>query len=290
MKYLDYIRENLSEYLNDVQKEVGRNNKEAIIKAANQRISEIVSIQENIITRSQASEATKISERLLLEYAASIARLESRNDFWNYEYMSFSRRVGELWEKMMKIPFTFSQEVTPIVPPLFADVRKSMNDELVEYISRLSITQGQKAELLHFYEKVWKFVNSSEISLTLDTHCSKGGYNYNIDFKSGFHSNEKGNTNRLLMVATIYHEMQTKEECCLIVRSKDSDDNHYFRTLQDSGVWRAYCGEEAYNFVSDLTGFNVLEWLRENINWERDLRSDFLSYLQQNELIKYLNW
>ncbi|AUO79553.1 hypothetical protein BSP10_150 [Bacillus phage BSP10] len=51
---------------------------------------------------------------------------------------------------------------------------------------------------------MWELVVSGEIKLESDLHFEKDGVKYNVDFKSGFNSNEKGNTNRLLMVGSIY--------------------------------------------------------------------------------------
>lgn len=36
---------------------------------------------------------------IVLQYCTSVVSLEYRHRVWPYEYMAFSRRVGELWEK-----------------------------------------------------------------------------------------------------------------------------------------------------------------------------------------------
>jgi hypothetical protein len=46
------------------------------------------------------------------------------------------------------------------------------------------------------YQKVWILVTSGEIKLELDLHFENGENDFVVDFKSGFSSNEKGNTNR----------------------------------------------------------------------------------------------
>ena len=78
-----------------------------------------------------------------------------------------------------------------------------------------------------------------------------------VDFKSGFSSNEKGNTNRLLLVATIYQSLGANYRCCLFVRTSEVGNNSYFQTLKSSGIWEAYCGSESYTKIKEYSGFDV---------------------------------
>lgn len=48
-----------------------------------------------------------LNELLLLTYSSYIVMLEYRNEIWPYEYMTFSRRIGELWEPFCKLPFFY---------------------------------------------------------------------------------------------------------------------------------------------------------------------------------------
>ena len=112
----------------------------------------------------------------------------------------------------------------------------------------------------------------------------------NIDFKSGFGSNEKGNTNRLLMVATIYRNMEDDYENVLLVRAQENQNNHYFQILKNSKVWEAYCGEDAYRKISDYTGFDLYDWVSVNINWAEDLLPDTTNHFTINNLLEYLEW
>ena len=77
-------------------------------------------------------------------------------------------------------------------------------------------------------------------------HVKKNNKHYNIDFKSGFGSNEKGNTNRLLVVGSIYKNIiETSYENFIIVRTPENDNNHYLQTLKRSDVWEVFCSDEA---------------------------------------------
>ena len=63
---------------------------------------------------------------LLAKYASYVAMIEARNEIRPYEYMDFSRRVGELWEPFCGLCFDYP--TTPIqlfVPPTFAEVKAS---------------------------------------------------------------------------------------------------------------------------------------------------------------------
>ena len=213
-------------------------------------------------------------------------------EVWPYEYMAFSRRIGELWEDFVRLPFLYAPkaaELTSFVPPLFSEVIKNLKGDIKEYIDTLSISQEQKIKLINDYEKLWLVIDSAKISLELDFHATIRGKRFNIDFKSGFASNEKGNTSRLLMVATIYSKLLEDEYSnILLVRAKEESNNNYFQDLEKSGVWNAYCGDEAYKKIGDFTHFDIQNWINSNIDWQNDLLST--SDLQKSNLMGYLQW
>lgn len=149
----------------------------------------------------------------------------------------------------------------------------------------------EKDQLIRYYDKVWSLVTSGEIKLELDLHFRIDGKSYNIDFKSGFQSNEKGNTNRLLLVASIYKNiLSTNNECLLFVRAKEDDNNHYLKTLKNSGIWDVYCGIDTYSQINAYSGFDLSSWINKNIEWEKDLDQDTLAHFHENDLVKYLSW
>ena len=91
-----------------------------------------------------------------------------------------------------------------------------------------------------------------------------------VDFKSGFGSNEKGNTNRLLLVASIYNNLEENYRCLIFVRAESN--NNYFQTLKNSGVWNAYSGSEAYDEMHKYTGYDIKKWIVDNVNWKGRFR------------------
>ena len=228
---------------------------------------------------------------MLTTYASYVSMIDLRNAVWEYEYMAFSRRVGELWEPFCKLCFEYPvKNLSLFVPPLFSEVKKMMTVEIEGYIDALTITADQKAELKQYYGKVWTLVTSGEIKLELDLHFAQNNLRYNVDFKSGFGSNEKGNTNRLLLVATIYANLEQNYRCLLLVRSPEDQNNNYFQTLKNSGIWSAYCGDETYAQIRGFTGFDLKAWIAENINWQADLSKGTVSHLKKSDLLKYLVW
>ncbi len=227
---------------------------------------------------------------LMITYTSDVVMLETRNSVWEYDYMAFSRRVGELWESFCKLCFQYPiNNIRSFVPPLFADVKRNLTDEIDQYIASLTITREERVQLRKYYDKVWGLVTSGEIQLECDLHFTDGTTKYVVDFKSGFGSNEKGNANRLLLVGSIYNNIDTENyRCMLFVRS--ADKNHYLNTLKNSGVWSTFCGEDTYQQISDFTGYNAHDWINRNIDWMNDFTPEMRSTVQDKELENYLDW
>jgi len=292
---LRYFRERGNECLSELRTEIGSQNFRKLASCINNEIvKSLNSFCEAILSKAKRDSWGRnqtLRSLLTSTYCAQVVMLDLRNEVWPYEYMAFSRRIGELWEHFVSIPFSHSvTEITPFVPPLFSQVRASLRKEIEDYIRELPLPEGEKSELLKYYEKVWILVDSGEISLHLDLHVEIRGRKVNIDFKSGFGSNEKGNTNRLLMVATIYRNLEEEYENVLLVRAQEDQNNHYFQTLKRSQVWDAYCGAEACDKIGEYTGFDLKAWIRQNIDWESDLLPESITHFRDNNLLQYLRW
>jgi hypothetical protein len=216
--------------------------------------------------------------------------LESRNDVWSYEYMTFARRMGELWDPFCQLcwEYPINKNIGYFVPPLFKDVREKLSKELEEFIGKLKISEIEKEELRKYYKKVWTLVDSGEINLSLDLHFEDGKDKYVVDFKSGFGSNEKGNTNRLLLVASVYKILEEGHKCLLFVRSSEDRNNNYLQILKNSELWTVYCGSETYEQIKQITGFDLSGWLKKHVDWENDFESKMYEHLKENNLIGYL--
>lgn len=232
-----------------------------------------------------------LNEILLVTYASYIVMLEYRNKVWAYEYMAFARRIGELWEPFCKLPFEYPlNELQLINPPSFLKVKGRIKQNAKEYIESLKMSPEIMGELNRHYAIPWAMVDSGGIKLALDLHFEQNGINYNCDFKSGFSSNEKGNTNRLLLVASIYNSLGKFEKTLLFVRQSEVENNHYLQTLKNSPNWEVYCADDGYAAMKQFTGFDMRKWLDDNADWHNDISDDFKQYLRTNDLLKYLTW
>ncbi|MGB1204413.1 MAG: hypothetical protein ACPG5B_02135 [Chitinophagales bacterium] len=226
---------------------------------------------------------------LMVTYCNYVVMLEVRHSVWPYEYMAFSRRIGELWEPFCKLTFNYpTNDLELFVPPLFSDVKKMLSNEIEDYINNLNLADKEKKQLLKYYTKVWSLVMSGEIQLELDLHFKFKGVKYVVDFKSGFGSNEKGNTNRLLLVASIYQSLEDNYKPLIFVRS--AKNNNYFNILKKSGLWNAFAGKETYTELYKYSGYDIRTWINQNINWVEDIDHNFLEHLKANKLLKYLTW
>ena len=124
--------------------------------------------------------------------------------------------------------------------------------------------------------------------MELDLHFSINDQKYVVDFKSGFGSNEKGNTNRLLLVATIYQNLDENYKCLLLVRAEEN--NRYFNTLKNSGIWEVYCGGEAYLQIKSYSGYDLKLWTDDNISWSSDFNAETTAHFTECNLLQYLLW
>ena len=228
-----------------------------------------------------------LNEILKITYVSYVVMLECRNKLRAYEYMDFSRRIGEFWEPFCKLAFKYPLKKLQIIEPRnFEQVKQNIKRNATEYIDSLELSYEIKEELKKLYAIPWTLVNSGGIDLALDLHFKQGRICYNCDFKSGFHSNEKGNTNRLLLVASIYKYLG--EKTLLFVR--EENNNNYFQTLKNSNYWEVYCAADCYAAIKSFTGFDIRAWLNNNVNWEQDISQELKTHLQANGLLKYLTW
>lgn len=290
---LTYFRDRASESLSVIKAKYAETQADKRSKAINECVNETKANLISTLLQKADKEGWTNQEKLecllMITYCSNVVMIESRNSVRSYEYMDFSRRVGELWDPFCKLCFSYPiNDISLFIPPLFSEVKKKFTSEIVEYIDRLNITEEQKSELKRYYDKVWSLVTSGEIQLELDLHFIYNEQKYVVDFKSGFGSNEKGNMNRLLLVASIYQQLNENYKCLLFVRS--DENNSYFNTLKNSGVWEAYSGNEAYQKIKKYSGYDLKLWIETNVDWSKDLNTETASHLEENNLLQYLVW
>jgi len=290
---LSYFRDRASESLTEIKTKFAETQSDKRAKAINESLNHTKSVLITTLLQQAEKEnwtnQDKLECILMITYCNNVVMIESRNSVRPYEYMDFSRRVGELWDPFCKLRFYYpNNNLSLFVPPLFSEVKRKMTDEIADYIETLTITQDEKQELKKYYDKVWSLVSSGEIQLELDLHFSHDNQKYVVDIKNGFGSNEKGNTNRLLLVATIYQNLEENYKCLLFVRAEEN--NSYFNTLKNSGIWDAYCGSEAYQKIKEYSGYDLRLWTDTNVNWAEDFAAETTSHFTDNNLLQYLIW
>ena len=229
-----------------------------------------------------------LDSRLRLYYSALVVNLESRNKVVPYDYMDFARRIGEVWEVFCKLCWDapVNTALKRLKSPTFATVRS----ELLSRFSGLVNASGSKngEAILAEYRRVVELLGN--INLKEDEYCAVEDRRLVIDFKSGFGSNEKGNTERLLTVAKIYHTLPEAHECVLVVRAAEGEGNNYLQVLKSSGLWRVCCGPEAYEFIRAVTGFDLAAWIHTNVAFHEDMEREAYHHLTEQNLTKYLGW
>lgn len=291
---LAYFRSRASEILSELALQYAptdfKKKASALNKAINKCKENLLTIVYENARGEQWSNRDLLECVLMITYTNDVVMLEARNSVWEYEYMAFSRRIGELWEPFCKLCFIYPlTNIKLFVPPLFEDVKQNLTIEISNYIEGLRIKKSEKTQLKKYYAKVWSLVTSGEIQLECDLHFTDGINKYVVDFKSGFGSNEKGNTNRLLLVGSIYKNIETeKYDCLIFVRS--TENNHYLTILQDSGVWKISCGKETYDRIEQFTGFNMHKWIESNIDWIKDFSPQMRETILKKNLENYLKW
>lgn len=55
----------------------------------------------------------------MITYSANIVMLEYCNKVWEYEYMAFARRIGELWEAIMNIQLRNYQSFNHLILTMY---------------------------------------------------------------------------------------------------------------------------------------------------------------------------
>lgn len=123
-----------------------------------------------------------------------------------------------------------------------------------------------------------------------DVVCTVDNTPYVIDFKSGFGSNEKGNTDRLLAVGRAYKLWNPDTRLYLLVRQQEN--NSYLNVIKRSGLWDVYLGEQAYEVIDSLTGSDIRAVRESVVDFSTDLSHTFWTDVSSHltDLSSYLRW
>lgn len=221
---------------------------------------------------------------MLLQYCFTVISFEYRHRVWPYEYMAFSRRNGELWERFCKAAWDNSQlpNLHRIDAPEFSDIRQSYIESVLSHIESPEVQNLVSQEIDNIFELV------GGINMDQDEMFMSNNVRHIIDFKSGFGSNEKGNTDRVIAVGRAYKQWDSSIVLLFLVRQ--NENNNYLEKIRRSNLWEIHCGANAYAKIDELTDAGIREIREQAIDFEHDLSPDFWRFLVNNDLSNYLEW
>ena len=112
---LEYFRNRASESITEIKKQFAENEPEKRAKNINNKLNATKSVI--VAALKQRAEREKWTNKEILEcmlmitYCHNVVMIDSRNSVRLYEYMDFSRRIGELWDPFCKICFYFPSQL-----------------------------------------------------------------------------------------------------------------------------------------------------------------------------------
>ena len=149
---LSYFRSRSNEILSELALQYSEEDYKKKASALNKEIIKSKDNLLSILLETAKTEKWTNSELLecilMITYTNDVVMLEARNSVWEYEYMAFSRRVGELWEPFCKLCFNYPlTNIRLFVPPLFSEVKHNLTTEINTYIDGLKIKTDEKRQL-----------------------------------------------------------------------------------------------------------------------------------------------
>ena len=253
-----------------------------------QQANALVTDERNRLVASIATlpEDERGTAALVIQYCCTVVGLEYRHRVWPYEYMAFSRRIGELWEAFCRTAWTYPTDpaVARIDAPDFSEVRNTLLNRITENLAG----HDNAAEIMSDVSTLFEIIG--DVNMKEDEVFRKNEIPHVIDFKSGFGSNEKGNMLRLLAVGRAYRIWDHRTKLMLLVRQ--DENNNYLKVLLRSGLWEVYTGADTYSKIEEITGADISSVRNNVIDWRSDLSPAFYKYLktQQTDLTNYLEW
>lgn len=252
-------------------------------------INELIARYHNVFGASLGGDTSSQARQqadLVLQYCTCVVSLDYRHRVWPYEYMALSRRVGELWERFCCAAWDHPSRrgVLRIAAPSFRDVSNRMKLQIAQRVSDPAARIELEQELTVLFDLV------GDINMREDEVFTVDGQPHVIDFKSGFGSNEKGNTIRLQTVGKAYRLWNPDTKLLFLVRQEEN--NNYLNVIRRGGLWDVRCGAQAYAAIDDLTGTDIRELRRTVIDFEHDLSPSCWTDLssQLSDLTSYLRW
>lgn len=185
-------------------------------------------------------------QKIIINYIGIVLNIQERHRVRPFEYMDFSRRIGELWQKfcMLSWDLTSNPSIKKYDAPKFDKIKCQIINDFENKIS---------AENFIYLKNILNII--PKVNLKEDLMFKMNDHLNIIDFKSGFGSNEKGNMQRLLTLANVYKLIEPQSTCYLLVRQVKN--NNYLNHLEKSTLWKVIKGNQVYSFIKESTDIDI---------------------------------
>ena len=211
-------------------------------------------------------------------YCYVVSMIETRHKLIEYNDIEFSRRIGEVWEKFCSL----------ILENPFSKIKKVKEPDSSQFYKKLESDFEKFENSKELFDTIVSFIGN--LDLHLDFFGEKNGKKFGIDFKSGFGSNEKGNTERILQVGKAYNYLNPDVILSVLVRQ--NENNNYLKTIEKSKIWKVSKGKNSYRYLETLCGSNITNFLKTELDFKKDFQKDVFKSLGKTVVNRdiYLNW
>ena len=211
-------------------------------------------------------------------YCYVVSMIETRHKLIEYNDIEFSRRIGEVWEKFCSL----------ILDNPFSKIKRIKEPDSSQFYKKLEKDFDKFENSKELFDIIVSFIGN--LDLHLDYFGEKNNKKYGIDFKSGFGSNEKGNTERILQVGKAYNYLNS--DIILSVLVRQNENNNYLKRIEKSKIWKVSKGKSSYEYLEKLCGSNVTNFLKTELDFQKDFQKDVFKSLGKSVINRdiYLNW
>lgn len=188
-------------------------------------------------------------------------------------------RYGALWEKMVKEVLSHSNIVTVGEKILYKDFVKKWTKD---YVSKLDdkCCKENCTEILKSFLNVNTGTDRQDLC---DLILKGNGVLQGIDTKYRFTSNDSSKVREIANSAK-YLKYLGYEPILFFRTSREKNRESAINRFENNG-WKLVFGKEASDFLFSQTGFNLDEWIIENVNIWSEI-SEYHEYLNKIEFEK----
>lgn len=213
------------------------------INKLNDELLEFLNIEKNKIK-------TSVEEYILNDNHSGIAQM-------------IGRRYGYIWEKVVSIILENTDTINLETKIFYQDFVKFWINSNKIFLQNDCCQENAEKMLLKFLDEN---TGTSTQDLCDFTFCNLDK-NYAIDTKFKFNSNDS-NTVREIANSAIHLKEMGYIPILLMRRNSIESQQSPIKRFKKSG-WNVISGKEASEFIYNLTGFDIENWIKHNMNiWD----------------------